>query len=323
MTGSTAHIEDLIGRYIVGEATEAQIRELEDWCALSAENQKYLDDARLIFEKATLPDDVNFDADKAWDEVLGQIDRSKQKTRFIIPSWSIAASIVFVLGLSLLFFRPWLQSEEFQFVSENEVQTHLMPDRTEIALNRQSDVSISYNERKKTGTIRLQGEALISIPQDKKVKWTVEANGLLIDDIGTVFLVNANPENDLFEVSVLEGMVRLYSRDLEGITLAAGEKGSYDRANSVFAKAAADQNAAAFKTRNFNFQEEELSAVVAKIGAVYGKTILLEGPIGACKLTVNFENESLETILMIISETLGMDVVPQGETINIKGNGCY
>jgi transmembrane sensor len=322
MNGATEHIEDLIGRYIVGEATENQIRELEDWCAISPDNQKYLDDARLIFEKATLPGEVDFDTEKAWASVRSHID-GKGKTRFFFPMWSIAASVVLVLGLSLLFFKPWLQKEEFQFVSENEAQTHLMPDRTEIALNRKSDVTISYNERKKTGTIRLQGQALISIPENKKVNWTVDASGLLIEDIGTVFQVNADPENTVFEVSVLEGMVRLYTRDLDGITLSAGEKGIYDRSSMVFAKVPPDPNAASFKTKSFDFHEENLAQIAGKLEEVYGKTIVLEGPIGDCKLTVAFENESLNTILSIISETLGLEVQTTGENIIIKGDGCF
>jgi transmembrane sensor len=323
MNGATEHIEDLIGRYIVGEATETQIRELDDWCELSPDNQKYLDDARLIFEKATLPSDARFDTDQAWGKVLTQLDRDRGKTRFIFPIWSIAASIILVFGLSLLFFKPWLQKEEFQFVSQNEVQTHLMPDRTEIALNRQSEVSVTYNERRKTGTIRLEGEALISIPADKKVNWKVDASGLLIEDIGTVFQVNANPENTVFDVSVIEGVVRLYTEEVDGITLSAGEKGTYDRSSMSFAKVKPDPNAASFKTRNFDFQEESLGLIVGKLEEVYGKEISLEGPIGDCKLTVAFDDESLETILSIISETLGLEVQTSEEKITIKGNGCF
>jgi ferric-dicitrate binding protein FerR (iron transport regulator) len=322
MNGATEHIEDLIGRYIVGEATETQIRELEDWCALSPDNQRYLDDARLIFEKATLSGEVDFDTEKAWANVRSRID-NKGKTRLFSPMWSIAASLFLVFGLSLLFFKPWLKREEFQFVSENEVQTHLMPDRTEIALNRKSKVSVSYNERRKTGTIRLAGEALISIPEDKKVNWTVEAGGLLIDDIGTVFQVNANPEKIIFEVSVLEGMVRLYTKETEGITISAGEKATYNRLDATFAKVEADPNVASFKTKNFDFQEDSLSEIVVKLQEVYGKAIVLEGPIESCKLTVAFENESLETILTIISETLGLEVQEAQEKIIIKGNGCF
>jgi hypothetical protein len=66
MNENIEHIEDLIGKFIVGEASEAEIRELGEWCALSAENQKYLDDAKLIYEKSQLPSKPNFDAEVAW-----------------------------------------------------------------------------------------------------------------------------------------------------------------------------------------------------------------------------------------------------------------
>jgi ferric-dicitrate binding protein FerR (iron transport regulator) len=198
-----------------------------------------------------------------------------------------------------------------------------MPDLTEISLNKNSDVRVDYNERKKTGTIHLSGEALINIPDSKKVNWTVQAGELHIDDIGTVFHVKAFPDSAIVEVTVQEGLVRFYKDDVEGITLSAGEKGIYDKDLNTFAKLEADPNVAAFVTKSFVFQEEELAQVLASLSQVYGRKIVMEGDISGCRLTVNFENEDLNTILEIIGETLGLEVIDEGSQIKISGDGCY
>ncbi|KEO72216.1 FecR family protein [Anditalea andensis] len=317
------HIETLISKFLVGEATETEISELKEWCALFPENQKYLDDAQLIFEKAQLPGLPEFDSEKAWIRLKSGILPEERKSAPLFPIWKVAAALVLLFGLVYLFLMLQTPVQKFQFISDNQPTTQLMPDSTEITLNTSSEVSVAYNERQKAGTIHLIGEALISIPEQKKVNWTVKAGDLLIEDIGTVFHVAALPESPVVEVSVQEGIVRFYSNRQEGITLHPGERGSYDKASETFSKSTADANVAYFKTKALNFQEEELGSVVAKLEEVFGRSIVMEGEIDTCRISVAFENESLETILTIISETLGLEVIQETDLIRLKGDGCF
>lgn len=316
-------IEELIGKFVVGEASEAEIRELREWCALSPENQKYLDDAFLIFEKAQLPVQTEFDPDLAWEKVKAKISGADRKTRFFMPIWGIAAGLILIFAFSFLFYQYALAPRELVLVANNQVFTQALPDQTEISLNQHSEAQVEYNERKKTGIIRLSGEALVDIPETKKVNWVVETGNLRIEDIGTVFHVKAYPDSETVEVSVQEGEVRLYTESQSGITLQAGEKGIYFKSQQTFSKAEADTNVAAFKTRQFFFEEKELRQVVAELSAVYGKEIVLDENLAACKLTVSFDNEDLETILAVISETLTLKVSTAGDQIRISGEGCF
>ncbi|WP_026969508.1 FecR family protein [Algoriphagus terrigena] len=317
------YIEDLVGKFIVGEASESEVRDLREWCALSPENQKYLDDSLLIFERAQLPDDRNFDTDAAWDKVKGQITAKKTVRRTLIPLWKVAAGLILVAAVSYLFYWNLAPGDEFVYLSENEVMTQTLPDQTEISMNKASEVKVDYNARKKTGTIQLKGEATISIGKEKDIQWTVEAENLLIRDIGTVFHVKAYPDGQQIEVSVLEGAVQFYSATHEGIMLQAGEKGIYDKASGSYNKTVADTNVVAFKTRSFQFTEESLQSVVDRISEVYDRKITLLGGIGTCKITVEFEEEELDTILGILSETMGLEVSENGDEIILSGEGCY
>ena len=316
-------MEDLIGKFIVGEASEDEAREVQDWCALSPENQKYLDDSLLIYEQAQLPDDSNFDTDLAWDKVKSQINARKVKTRLFSPVWGIAAGIILVLAFAFLFYSQNTRPEQFQFVSENEVVTQILPDQTELSLNQNSTAKVEYNVRKKTGTIQVSGEVLVNIPETKKVEWIVKTENLLIRDIGTVFHVKSLPGGETVEVSVQEGEVQFYTETEAGVMLKAGEKGIYDKAKNEFFKAEADTNVTSFKTRNFTFFERELKEVAADLTAVYGKEIILDGNIAACKITVDFANEDLDTILSIIAETMSLEVTVEGEAIRLSGDGCF
>ena len=316
-------IEDLIGKFIVGEASAEEIRELREWCALDPENQKYLDDAVLIFEKAQLSEGLTFDPDPAWEKVKGKISDQKGKVRFFNPVWAVAAGLTLILAFSFLFYQQYFNAEEFQFVSGNQVLTQTLPDQTELSLNQNSSVKVEYNKRKKTGTIHLTGEALISIPPTKKVEWLVEAGNLFVEDIGTVFHVKAYPDSETVEVTVQEGMVRFFTKTQPGITLQAGDKGIYIKSLDTFEIVEASPNVSAFKTRQFSFFEKELTEVVADLSAAYGQEIILDGNLAACKITVDFANEDLDTILSIIAETLSLEISYEGNQIRISGEGCF
>jgi ferric-dicitrate binding protein FerR (iron transport regulator) len=323
MNPESEHIEELIGKFLLGEASEKEALKLKEWCAISPENQKYLDDAQWILEKAQLSDQTEFESEIAWIKVRSKIKPEKGKNRSISPLWKIAASLVLLMGLTYLFYIWMTPQQEFQYLSENKVQTHLMPDLTEITLNQQSEIRVEYNQRKNKGTIHLSGEALINIPEGKKVNWIVEADDLLIEDIGTVFHVQAYPDSPVVEVSVQEGIVRFYSHSQDGITLQVGEKGTYDKSLKTFSKSKSDPNVTAFKSGILDFQEEELGNVAAKLESFYGRTIILDGNIAACRLTVAFDNEDLETVLSIISETLGLEVIYEDQLIRLRGDGCF
>ncbi|GMQ30907.1 FecR family protein [Algoriphagus confluentis] len=313
--------EELISKYLVGEASESERSELLEWCALSPENQKYLDNARLIFEKAQVQGELQVDVDAAWEKVNQKLRGNERKSRFLIPVWGIAAGLILVFALAYVFYQN-LPSQEFTFVSERENLTEILPDQTELALKQGTEVKVDYNERKKTGLIQLDGEALVSIPDTKKVKWLVEVGELRILDIGTVFHVRGYADAETVEVSVQEGEVRFFLTDKEGIDLIAGEKGVFDKKTQKFTKESANPNVAAFRSRQFFFNESSLEQVVEDLSAGFGKTILLDPNLSDCRLTVTFENEDLDTILGIISETLFLEVVYDSDQIFIRGEGC-
>ena len=323
MNTEEEYIETLIGKVLVGEASEAEAAEVKNWCARSSENQKYLEDAQLIYDKAQLPGQPEFESDLAWMQVKDNILPFKKKTYILHPFMKIAAGLVLLLGLSYLFYLIQTPAQDFQFVSENQPITQLMPDETEIVLNSNSEIQVSYHERKNTGSINLIGEALISIPPTKKVNWKVTVGELQIEDIGTVFLVKAFPDNPVVEVSVQEGVVRFYAPGQDGLTLQAGEKGSYDKESNTFSIASADPNMAYLKSRALFFHEESLGNVISKLEEIFDQVILMEGDIAGCKLSVTFENEDLNTILSIISETLGIEIVQENNQIRLIGDGCY
>ncbi|MDN3205262.1 FecR family protein [Algoriphagus sediminis] len=316
-------IETLIAKFITDECNDAEVQQLEEWRAQSEENEKYVADALMIFQRAELDVDEKFDSNKAWQSVSERIETKPRSRTAFIGLWKIAAGLILIAALSYLFFQQINSAEEFNFSSDAKVQVQTLPDQTTLALNRDSESKVIYNEKKNIGIIELSGEAFISIPEDKKVNWQVKVEELIIEDIGTEFNVKAYPESPEVEVSVLSGEVRIYLENEEGINIMAGQKGAFNKSSGEFQLDIADPNVSAYQSRNFTYQNQTLETIADQLSEVYQIPIILDGDIGACTLTVNFENEELEDILSIISETLGLEVNQTKESITLSGDGCF
>lgn len=322
MNGEGYDMDDLVGKYITEEATEQEKQLVREWCAQSVENQKYFDHAKMIYEKAQHDDGHAYDVDAAWEKVKEKINVGKVRKLPMVNLWRVAASLLLISVLSYFLHWQFFSTEQLQLASEVEVVTQTLADNTELSLNKNSAAEVVYNERKKTGVIKLKGEATITIKPDKKVEWLVQTDELFIRDIGTTFNVNAYADNPIVEVSVIEGEVQFYSNQDEGISIKAGEKGLFDKSTKQFSKAEANPNVIAYKTLEFTFEDIALTEAVDQLSKVYNRKIVVTENIKTCRLTVSFTNESLETILGIISETLNLTVTDTGSEIILDGAGC-
>jgi ferric-dicitrate binding protein FerR (iron transport regulator) len=93
--------------------------------------------------------------------------------------------------------------------------------------------------------------------------------------------------------------------------------------DDVVRSANVDANQAAYFSQSFNFENTDLSSVVTTLSQVYGvKVTLANEAMNHCKLTVNFEKESLENILAVIATTFDINVQKQGQNFVLEGKGC-
>ena len=84
-----------------------------------------------------------------------------------------------------------------------------------------------------------------------------------------------------------------------------------------------NKNYPAPNSKILQFKQTELLVVAEILSQTYGVTIKIEKPhLMQCKLTATFENEPIQNILEIIQETFNMEIVPEKETIWLKGGSC-
>lgn len=324
MSTNEYDIDDLIGKHLAGEASAVETQQVEQWCAQSPENQQYFEHLQFIFQKASLsPDTSTYNEDLAWRKVKAQINKSPKQNIYPWPLLRIAAGVILISVLGVWGYQQFLSPvERTQLASAATVVQDSLPDGTKVALNKQTALSVTYNTKKKQGRIKLKGEAKFEIKHQADKELIVETDEVLIRDIGTIFNVKAYPESNTIEVSVQEGEVQFYTQQYEGIYIQAGDKGIYNKQSKTFIKEQADTNVLSYATKLFVFEETDLRSVVEQLNAIYEKKISIGKNLESCRVTVNFQNEEIETIAEILAETLNLRIRATTDEIMLEGEGC-
>jgi len=323
------HIDDLIGKYLSGEASEQERAQVEEWAAISEANKNQFNQFKLIFERARLVKDTQvFDTDKAWLRVKSRMAQPKAKSIQFPQYWNvlrIAAVLIVTAGVSYFAYQ-WMNvpDQVIAIVAQKEIVRDTLPDGSLAVLNKSSSLKYAYNTRSNQRKVQLEGEAFFDVKHQEDKPFIIETDEVIIEDIGTTFNVSAFPDSPTIEVYVETGEVAFYTLKDTGLNLVAGETGVYHKANKSFARLLKiDTNRLAYKTGIFSFRNADLETIVNDLNSVYEAQIRLSNDvIKSCRLNVAFKNERLEDIVDIIAETLGLTITREGEDYVLSGNGC-
>ena len=323
------HIDDLIGKYLAGEATDGERLELENWIAQNERNTAYFNHFRLIFERAKkVTVSQRFDTHKAWEKIKAEIDASKTKTIVSAPYWNVfrlAALLIVTAGVAYFAYQ-WFQKpdEIITLASQNKIVNDTLPDGSLTVLNKNTKLQYAYNSSNNKRKVLLEGEAFFEVNHQEDKPFIIETGGVIIEDIGTTFNVNAFPENPTIEVYVETGQVAFYTLNDTGLNLSAGETGIFDKRSQSFARILKkDTNRLAYKTGIFIFRNADLATIINDLNSVHDKKIRLGNPdLKNCRLNVTFRNERIEDIVEIIAETLKLTLTKEGEDFVFNGESC-
>ena len=208
--------------------------------------------------------------------------------------------------------------------ASDAVISDTLPDGSSFILNRNSTLAYSSKRFNKKRVVALKGEAFFEVRHDDENAFVVEAGGLIIEDVGTSFNVKAYPDAKIIFIAVATGEVKIFTDESGGLNLVADETGTYNTETKIFSKGLTeDKNFSAYKDKVFIFDNTELQVIVKLLNDVYGSQISIgNDEIKKCRLTVSFNNETLDAIVDVIAETLHLEVGKTGSEIIFKGNAC-
>lgn len=303
-------MDELLVKYLADEATPPEQAVVEEWISSSEANRHYFQHFQLIWEESKqLAVTTTVDENKAWQKFQRRVKKegTSKSTASRFGWWRIAASILIIAGITwftnTLLNKGDKTPEIVNIASIDDVKKDTLPDGTIATLNKHTTLSYPVSFKGKTRSVNLKGEAFFNVAPDKEKPFIIDVNDVQVKVVGTSF--NVRSYNGITEVIVETGIVQV-TKDGKMIELKAGERTSLTQKDSVAAiEVSEDKLYNYYISKTFVCDNTPLWKLVEKLNEAYGVNINIEREeLRKLPLTVTFDEESLDTILNIISQTL-------------------
>lgn len=325
-------VNELITKHLAGETSADEQKQLASWLSENLENRRYFDNYKKAFDLAeqhfsnTDAENLPINVDKEWDYFT---EAAALKTRVQnLPSprmWlRVAAAVLLIVAAgSVLYYSS---SESVMIYQTAGIKQAIsLPDGSHVTLNRNTTLSYEPGFGDENRTVSLKGEAFFDVQPDITKPFIVLTGTAKVQVLGTSFNVNAYDSLSNVEVVVQTGIVSLETnRGEKKVKVAAGAKGIYNKINErVTSDANKDANFQSWNTQRLVFNENDLQSVIETLKRTYHVEIKVRTHIPAtCVVTVTFENQSLESVLRVLENTLNLKYTRNGNQIEITDAGC-
>lgn len=309
-------MDEILVKYLLNEASEAEVQTVTSWLGQSADNKKYYEHFKVIWDESKKIELAStIDENTAWERFETGIQEGRfLKTthlpetialnpRRIFSKLAIAATILVTIGIAAYFYN----TSGISIASGNEVLVTTLPDQSVITLNKNSKISYKKSFNKTDRQLTLSGEAFFKVTPDKQKPFEIQIDDIKVTVVGTSF--NINESKNGTEVIVETGVVTVQLKD-KIIKLLPGQKTFVSKdAHELLVQTNRGELYNYYRTNQFICNNTPLKELVEALNKSYNASIKIPNPETAnFRLTTQFSKESLDEILSIISETLHLKI---------------
>lgn len=321
--------DNLIVRYVLGECNSEEKAFIESEINKDDNLYREIEQWRKVLDTITIS---RFNIDEQWEKFEKNLTKKHSEPTgklifFSIRSWAplaYAASALVLLGIFAWFMVYMISTQkERTYVSTNTHNSISLKDGTLIQMNRNTTVICSKHFGKKDRHVTLEGEAYFDVISLETIPFIVETKNFNVVVLGTKFYVR-DQIDEIPMVMVEEGMVEcLYKPSKEKYIINKGQGLVFDTTATPTVRTIEElANDIAWKTKKLKFKNESVINIIRYLEKTYSVHFRLQGNIGNCRLTVSFDDLSLNGVLNVMQAILEFKYVTNQDTIILIGSGC-
>lgn len=322
--------DELIVRYLTGEASPEEAMTLHDWLA-QPDNRLHFESFQSTWKDSYPTKKVHTpDNKRAWQNIAQKIEivdseSLQTKTRSLHSNFflKVAAAITVILAVGIFTYVQLRDKAPTQIniATKNNVREIILPDNSHVIVSRSSSVRYAKNFEGSVREISLSGEGFFEVTHNADKPFVVHTGIVDVRVIGTAF--NVVIRKNKTEVSVARGKVLVYTKN-DSIYLESGQSVTIESGStSIDPVSVANVNVWGYATHKFKFNNTALTEIFNCIEKSYPCSIEVQNEaIKNCKLTAEFENKSVEYIITLIAETLDLNLTKKGDVYVLEGQGC-
>jgi ferric-dicitrate binding protein FerR (iron transport regulator) len=239
--------------------------------------------------------------------------------------YSIAATILLILSLGFIGFQLTRQKPEVvltNYYANNSIKNIVLSDGTKVWLNKGTVLITSQPFTENLREVLLVGEGYFEVASDETKPFIVKTAHLSTRVLGTHFNMASYPGTKNTEVTLYEGKVELTDAGASNnnITLKPGERATFSlNDKNFFVKDVDISKPAAWRNGCIYFYDEDLFAIAQKLEFKFQTQIIItDEEVGKLRFTADFDKETLEEILKLLSEAHAFDYTKTQDGIIIN-----
>lgn len=276
-----------------------------------------IQNARAILESIITHFDVTVEdteVEQSYQDLKSKISTTEGPSSIVpLRRWvvRVAAAIILLVGITFfLQVNPFAKKASYVTEFGEQLQFEL-PDGSQVVLNGNSTLTVGMWS-KENREVFLEGEGYFQVSKDLEdsAKFTVHANGLDVVVLGTQF--NVNSRNDLTEVALEEGSIKLDFKDADNqdMDMIPGDVVQYKvPERKVTHSQTQTVQYTSWKDGTLMFKEEFLSDVFKDLSDIYGIRYQLESEVlTSRRITGGVPLKNLELALETLRSLYGLKI---------------
>lgn len=322
-------ILEIITRYFEEEASDDEIKILNEWCADSEDNKKEFIRLREIWilSNKNIEENIKSSQPKIWDNILLHISHQNIHTytkRTLIKYISIAAVAAILLTLSVNFIIDTVKLPTYHYtemvIPKGEKGQLFLPDGTKVWLNSGSKITTDNLFNTRNRIVRLEGEAYFDVAKDERHKFIVETGPIDIIVHGTAFKVAAYPERSDISVCLQRGEVSIWRHDENQLLCNLSPNQEVVISRNSYASNIHNFNSDDYISWTFDelvFEYASIEEVFSKMENWYGVNIRVVSPPDNLKYRFKIKTETLTEILGLLNKMAPIEYTVNGKEVTI------
>ncbi len=332
MENKTDHLDIILSKVLSGNASEEEIKMLEDWKESSDKNLKLFQRSLKLWQANHFfiaQDRIDSDFNAINAQIIRTLSIHNKRRDFLISMYKAAAILLIpvLITFSWYYINSNGLNKSMQYTEilapKGQISKCVLADGSEVWLN--SGTSIKYNNQfnKKYRDIYLDGEAYFKVKRNHSKPFRVQTNTIQVQVHGTSFNVAAYPNLNTIETILEKGSVEiiLNRKTRQTIFLKPGERAVYDIQKQIVNIDKVDvQLHTAWRKGKFLFKDADLFMIFKELERIYDISIQLEDPsIGSIRMRGMFEyNHNIVDALCKIEKTTNLKYQIQGRVVRIS-----
>lgn len=301
--------------FIKGDLNDPQRVEVRNWIASSPKHQAHFERIRDIWDlHGQKAEQYQPEMDVAWQRIEGAIEDRPPVWHWV---YRVAAGLVLMLGIAYFMINHQGTPSTLglvEHVAGSSSKIVNLPDGSIITLNQGSKITFNAAFDQSIRQLQLVGEAFFEIARDENRPFIIETSRSKTQVLGTSFSISES--EILTTLTVVSGKVSFSSKSDESVILTKGDRGTISSSGQLTKSKNVDPNFLSWQTGNLVFENASIGSVLTDLEQHYEVHFRSESSI-TTTLTAQFNNQSLEEVLEIVSSTLDIEITPVDSTTYI------